>query len=105
MGDSGISSDDGSSENGEVASASDAPEAPAASDTLGDPEPRRVRIVVAVPSLPAPLKDEYEDIHSNVVERVVEEVADAGGRDLYYQVEFRDGRHDVVSSFALGCVI
>lgn len=105
MGDSGMSSDDDLGEDREVASVSDAPEDPATPDTPSKPQPRRVRIVVAVPSLPAPLREEYEDIHSNVVERVVEEVAGAGGRDIYYQVELRDGRHDIVSSFTLRCDI
>lgn len=105
MGDLGMSSDDDPGENREVASASDAPEDPATPDTPSDPQPRRVRIVVAVPSLPAPLREEYEDIHSNVAERVVEEVTGAGGGDIYYQVEFRDGRHDIVSSFTLRCDI
>lgn len=96
-----MSSDDVSDEGLVVTSVSDVPEAHATSDPPSDPEPRRVRIVVAVPSLPASLREKYEDVHSNVVESVVEEVAEAKGGDVYYQIEFRDGRHDIVSSFAL----
>ena len=69
-------------------------------DTLGDAEPRRGRVIVLVRSLPAPQREEYQEIHSDVVERVVDEVTETDGRDLFYQIEFRDGRHDIVRSVA-----
>lgn len=67
-------------------------------DTPLDPEPRRRPIVVAVPALTKSQIGEYQEIHSDVVERVVEELVEADGRDLFYQVEFRDGRHDMVGA-------
>lgn len=59
--------------------------------------PRRGRILVSIPTLPASQAEQYEELRSEVVEKVVEEVVKAGGRDLFYQIEFRDGRHDIVS--------
>lgn len=68
------------------------------SDAPSDPErPRRGRILVTIPTLPTSHAKQYEELHSEVVEKVVEEIVKAGGRDLFYQIEFRDGRHDIVS--------
>ena len=69
--------------------------------TPPDPEPPRRRIVVAVPALSASQAEEYQELHSEEVERVLEEVVNADGGDLFYQVEFRDGRHDIVSAAAI----
>ena len=62
-----------------------------------DPERRPGQVVVAIPALPASQIGEYQEVHSDAVERIVEEVTKVDGRDLFYQVEFRDGRHDMVS--------
>lgn len=67
-------------------------------DIPSDPEPpRRARILVTIPALPTSQAEQYEELRSEVVEKVVEEIVKAGGRDLFYQIEFRDGRHDIVS--------
>lgn len=75
-----------------------------ASNTLLDSDipcdsepPRRTRILVTIPTLPTSQAEQYEELRSEVVEKVVEEIVKAGGRDLFYQIEFRDGRHDIVS--------
>ncbi|PKS07606.1 hypothetical protein jhhlp_006212 [Lomentospora prolificans] len=57
---------------------------------------RPVRIEVVLPSIAPSVRDEYVDLQSNVVECVVAEVKTADAGDTWYQVEFRDGRHNIV---------
>jgi len=79
----------------------------AASESEDAPSPptRRVRIEVVIPAHAPSAFDEYVDLQSKVVERVVEEVSAPEGGDLWYQVEFRDGRHNIVSDRILRLIL
>jgi hypothetical protein len=68
---------------------------PAALNSL---EPRyRVHVVVEIPAQSSFRAEDYEAVHSDVVERVIAETPGTG-EDLLFEIEFRDGRHHVVGS-------
>ncbi|SPN97421.1 related to CHD1 - transcriptional regulator [Cephalotrichum gorgonifer] len=71
-------------------------DATAEDEIPSDRETPRVRIVVSVPALSQKKQQAYEEIYSDVVERVVSEVVGVEQKGVFYQVEFRDGRHDIV---------
>jgi hypothetical protein len=71
---------------------------PGDSLVLGDEfQVKNCEFEVAIRPLPASQRQEYEDIRSNVVEQIIDEVSSPDG-ELWYQVEFRDGCHNMVST-------
>lgn len=57
---------------------------------------RMNRIEIAIPEMSPTLREEYEEVHSDTVERVMAEVPLEKGQ-LCYKIEFTDGREDLVS--------
>jgi hypothetical protein len=54
------------------------------------------RIEVAIPEMSLQDRDEYDTVHSNVVESVISEVPLKEG-EFCYKIEYTDGREDLVS--------
>ncbi|CAI4215169.1 unnamed protein product [Parascedosporium putredinis] len=55
------------------------------------------RIEIVLQALAPSIRPEYVDVQSKTVERVIDQVEDTGNSSLRYRVEFRDGRHDIIS--------
>lgn len=63
------------------------------------------RIEIVLQALTPSIRAEYVDIQSKTVERVIDQVKDTGNPSLWYRVEFRDGRHDIVSCVYSFCTL
>lgn len=66
----------------------------ALTDFLATP-PSNVRMEVQIPEMPLARRNEYLQVHSDIVEFVVEELSSKPGQQEY-EVEFTDGRKEKV---------